>query len=86
MEWISPSLVLIALLAIWRIVAGMEDRLARTERKLNKLLDHFKVDTMPGSALSDRVKERARSGAEDPSDQGLSRRDRGRPGGGENGG
>jgi hypothetical protein len=60
MEWIAPGIVLCAVLAIWAIVSGLQDRVMRLEAKLNLLLQHFKIDVTRGLQLSDRVKELAR--------------------------
>jgi ribosomal protein L7/L12 len=60
MEWIAPAVVLIGVVAILAIVALIDKRLERTERKLNALLRHFNLEWTRSSPLSDRIKELAR--------------------------
>jgi ribosomal protein L7/L12 len=60
MEWIAPAFVLVGVIMICATVAQTNQRLARTERKLNALLRHFGIEPNQGPPLSDRVKELAR--------------------------
>jgi ribosomal protein L7/L12 len=57
MDWLTPLLVVVGVLAIWLTVVQTRERLVRTERKVNALLRHFGIDTTP--AISDRVKDLA---------------------------
>jgi hypothetical protein len=59
MEWVAPSVVVVGVLAIWATVSSMQARLERVERRLALLLRHFNIDTVPGSPLSDRVRQLA---------------------------
>jgi hypothetical protein len=60
MEWVTPLLVVGFALAILGTVSRTQDRLLRTEHKLNALLRHFNIDLTQGIPLSDQVKELAR--------------------------
>lgn len=63
MEWAAAAVTFVGVIAIWIIVMQMQNRLARTEQKLNVLLRHFGLDPAEGTPLSERVKEIARDPA-----------------------
>lgn len=63
MEWVAAAVTFVGVIAIWIIVMQMQNRLARTEHKLNTLLRHFGLDPAQGVTLSERVKELARDPA-----------------------
>jgi ribosomal protein L7/L12 len=60
MEWIAPAFVFVGVIVISATVARVEQRLARTEIKLNALLRHFNIDSAQALRVSDRVQEIAR--------------------------